>query len=589
MTPKEYEEDLNMRQTSMAAGPLSVAAASGISGSSSGSSTRSNGSMISYFSNRIKTVEQAIQCIYGPSISLEEARQIAQDILGELEDRRHRGTLAAQRTSVHGDPAKTEIVISNLRKIAKLRNYVYGVLSQIEDMADRDKIREIKLFADKITKLKERGEVGAEIDDILSKISLLQDSELDHKVVMRTLQSCKDMLSKLTIAHKADQEMNQPTQIQPLWRAMTQQVATNRTITAIGGTAAAVGSVAMAATATAANTLVATSSLVGQGLYTCFSTSYQIASLSLIDRIHQIRNAPSPMAAAGVVALESYLATTTGLTDSLKLLEMLANARINIGDALDEIIDDGQSLGTTEHRNNMSENSSIASSMAVEAAENEAALDAALAANIADDNEEDESTKIPINEINRLRDEAIGVAEAAGVDAEALSVSASLRSNGDRINESLLALRAIEGTAQNILRNISRLSSISPIDNFNPNDIVLPLDDNDELSMVSRKTKRKADVAEAISEVIGEIDMALVGTPEPMSRTGSKMSRIEGAQDVTGNGSDTSGGRRKSRRSKRSKKTRKIRRRTKGHSHCTKGCLQCTKRGKSKRRSMKRH
>jgi hypothetical protein len=588
-------EDMRPRitTTSMAAGPLSVAAASGISGSSSGSSTRSNGEMISYFLNRIKTVEQAIQCIYGPSISLVEARQIAQDILGELEDRRHRGTLASQRTSVHGDPAKTEIVISNLRKIAKLRNYVYGVLSQIEDITDRDQIREIKLFADKINKLKQRGQVGDEINAILEKISLLQDAGLPHETVMSTLQVCKDMLSKLTIGHKADQEMTPPTEIQPLWRAMTQQVATNRTITAIGGTAAAIGSVAMAATATATNTLAATSSLVGQGLYTCFSTSYQIASLSLIDKIRQIRNAPSPMAAAGVVALESYLATATGLGNSLQLLEMLANARIDVGSALDEIIDDGQSLGTTEHRSNMSENSSIASSMAVDAAENEAALDAALAANIADDNEEDESTDIPINEINRLRDEAIGAAEAAGADAEALSVSASLRSNGERINESLLALRAIEGTAQNILQNISRLASISPIGNFNPNNIVLPLDD-DALSVDvgSRKTKRKADVAEAISAVIGEIDMELAESPPAMSRTGSKMSRIEGAQDVTGNGngSDTSGGRRKSRRSKRSRKTRKIhrRRRTRGCLQHTKGCGRLTKRGKSKRRSMKR-
>ena len=576
MTVKEYEDDLNMRRnqttttTSMAAGPLSVAASSGRSGSSSGSSTRSNGAMISHYLNRIKNIEQAVQCIYGPSISLEEARQIAQDILGELEDRRHRGVVASQRTSVHGDPAKTEIVISNLRKIAKLRNYVYGVLSMIEDMADKEQIREINVFADKIKQLKQRGQVGAEIDDILRRIETLQDAGLPHETVMGTLKVCKDLLSKLTVGHKVAQDMTPPTEIQPLWSAMAQQVATSRTLAVIGGSASALGSA-----------VAATSSLVGQGLYTCFSTSYQIASLSLIDRIHQIRNAPSPMAAAGVVALESYLATTTGLTNSLQLLEKLANARINVGIALDEIIDDGQSLGTTEHRNNMSENSSIASSMAInDAAENEAAIDIALAANVAGDNVEDDSTEIPINDINDLRDAAIGIAEAASADAEVLSVSASLRSNGERINESLLALRAIEGTAQNILDNMSRLASISPIKNFRPNAIVIPLND-DALSVGSRKSKRKADVQEAISEVMGEIDMALVETPPAMSRTGSKMSRIEGAQDVTDE--PLGGGRsRKSRRSKRVRRTRKILRRRRRGS--LKGCLK----GKKMRRSMKR-
>ena len=568
-------EDMRPRitTTSMAAvGPLSVASAR--SDSSNGSSTRSNGAMISHYLNRIKTVEQAIQCIYGPSISLEGARQIAQDILGELEDRRHRGSVAVQRTSVHSDPAKTEIVISNLRKIAKLRNYIYGVLSMIEDMTDREQIREIEVFAEKIKKLKEKGQVGAEIDEILKKIKSLTESELYHQDVMDTLKACKDMLSKLTIAHTAAQEMVPPTQIQPLWNAMTQEISTRRTLTAIGGTAAAIGSVAMAATATAANTLAATSSLVGQGLYTCFSTSYQIASLSLIDKIRQIRDASSPMAAAGVVALESYLATTTGLTNSLQLLEMLANARIDVGSALDEIIDDGQSLGTTEHRLNRSENSSIASSMAEEAAENEAALDAALAANIADDNEEDDSTNIPINVINSLRDDALGVAK----DADIISVASSFRSNGERINNSLLALRAIDATAQNILQNMARLASVEAVSSFNPDNIVIPLSD-EPLSEASITTKRKADaVQESISEVMGEIDAAIVGSPQPMSRTSSKMSRIAEAQDVTDN--PLGGGRRrKSKRSKRARKTRKM---------CRNRRRRTTKSCRRKRRSMKR-
>jgi hypothetical protein len=308
------------------------------------------------------------------------------------------------------------------------------------------------------------------------------------------------------------------------------------------------------------------------------------------------------MAAAGVVALESYLATTTGFGYSLQLLERLANTRINIGDALDEIIDDGQSLGTTEHRNNMSENSSIASSMASEAADNEAAIDAALAANVADDNIEDDTTDISIAEINALRNDAMGEANAAYAGAEALSAAASMRSNGERINDSLLALRAIEGTAQNILQNMSKLASMSPISNFSPNAIVIPLDDT------SVGSKRKVGVQDAISEVIGEIDMALVGAPEPMSRTGSKMARTEEANDVT---DEHLGGRRR-RKSKRTRKTRKIRRHrltkggsrltkgcsrltkgcsrlTKGCSRLTKGCSRLTKRGKKKRRSMKRH
>jgi len=552
---------LQMMTTSRA-GPLSVAAASAISGSSSGSSTRSNGEMISFFLNRIRTVEQAIQCIYGPTISLEEARQIAQDILGELEDSRHRGTVASQRTSVIGNPAKAETIISNLRKIAKLRNYVYGVLSKIEDMTDAEQIQEIQVFAEKIEQLRKRGQVGAEINEILQRIESLQASGLSHDAVMGTLKACKEMLSKLTIGHQVQQDMTTPTEIQPLWSAMSQQIATSRTLAAIGGTANAIGSVAAAAATTAATTVAATTSLVGQGLYTCFSTSYQIASLSIVDRIRQIRDAPSPMAAAGVVALESYLATTTGLGNSLQLLEMLSNTtRIDVGSALDQIIADAQSLGTKSD----SDSSSMALSMAAEAQANEAAIDELLAANAVVNNVEDDTTRIPIEDINQL----IGDSMADEVQSDITAAAASSRSNLDStINNSLLALRAIEGTAQDILRNMSRLASVDAVDDFNRDNIVLPLD---------KTGKRKADaVQESISEVMGEIDAALAGSPQPMSRSNSKVHRTNDADDV----SEFKGGRRrKTRRSKRARKTRKM---------CRNRRRRTTKSCRRMRRSMKR-